>query len=171
MWGRSRSGMSAAKALVAILLIGAVAFGLFLGYLEYENQSFPTAQKPFANYASVVSSTFNGTEVFFKVQWRASGNFTPLYAQITSSADGANSPVCLLGLSSVSSGQTIDMPFAVAGGPTSALSDVQLQVAVRANGNMSEFTIQYQMGRVIAQPGDITPSTFACSAGQQNPAM
>ena len=166
-----RPGLSRTKAVVAIALVGALTFGVVLGYLVYENQSFPATQKPFGDYATVVSSTFNGTEVYFKVQWTGSGNFTPLYAQITSSVDGANSPVCDIGLNSVSKGQTIDMPFAVAGGPTSALSDVQLLVAVRANGNMSEFTIQYSSGAMQATGVDIMPSTFACSAQQQNPAI
>lgn len=152
------------------MLVGALAFGLFLAYLEYENQSFPAAEKPFSNYATVIASEFNGTEVYFKVEWTTSGNFTPLYAQMVSTVDAANSPVCGLGITSLSKGQTIDLPFATTG-PASALSDVQLFIAVRADTNMSEFTIQYQMGQVIAQPGNITPSTYACSEQNQNPAM
>lgn len=152
------------------MLVGALAFGLFLAYLEYENQSFPAAEKPFSNYATVIASEFNGTEVYFNVEWTTSGNFTPLYAQMVSTVDAANSPVCGLGITSLSKGQTIDLPFATTG-PASALSDVQLFIAVRADTNMSEFTIQYQMGQVIAQPGNITPSTYACSEQNQNPAM
>jgi hypothetical protein len=164
-------GWSRTKTVVAVALVGALAFGLFLGYLEYENLSFPAATKPFGQYAQVVAWTFNGTEMYYKVMWTTQGNFTPLYAQIVSSVDEANSPVCSLGIASISKGQTIDMPFAVSGGPTGALSDVELQIAVRANGNMTEFTIQYPMNQVVAQPGDITPSTYACSEQDQNPAM
>lgn len=172
MIGRRR-GISGAKLVVVVMLLGAVAFGLYLGYLQYANQSFPTAQKPFTEYASVTEFEFNGTEVYYKVQWVAAGNYTPLYAQITSNGDDeANSPVCSLGLNaSASRGQILELPFAIASGPTTALSDVELLVAVRANTNMSQFTIEYPLGSVTAQPGDITPSTFSCSAGEQNPAM
>ena len=105
------------------MLVGALAFGLFLAYLEYQNQSFPATQKPFSDYATVVASEFNGTEVYFKVEWTTSGNFTPLYAQIGSSVDAANSPVCDLGIASLSKGQTVDLPFATTS-PEGALSDV-----------------------------------------------
>lgn len=144
-----------------VVLTGAVAFGLLLGYLEYENQSFPTREKPFSSYANVVSVVFNGTEIDFKVQWTTSGNFTPLYAQTASDTDAANSPRCDIGISSVAKGQMIDLPFATAQ-PESALSDVQLFVGVQANSNMTQFTIEYDHGQVNAVPGDITPSTYAC---------
>jgi hypothetical protein len=166
--GRSRWSVPKVLALAAV--VGAVAFGIGFSLLEYQNNSFPSSTKPFTEYASVVKSVFNGTEVYFRLEWTAGGNYTPLYAQVTSSTDIANSPVCLLGLTSISQGQTIDMPFAVAG-TTSALADLQLSVAVRANTNNTQFTIQYQMGQVEAQPGDITPSTYACSAQSQNPAI
>lgn len=156
--------------MVVVAVVGAIVFGLVLGYLEYQNDSFPTATKPFTDYATVVTSAFNGTEVYFRLQWTASGNYTPLYAQITSDTDIANSPVCLLGINSIVKGQTFDMPFAIAG-TTSALTDLELSIAVRANSNMTEFTIQYQMGQVEAQPGNITPSTYACSSGSENPAI
>jgi hypothetical protein len=148
------------------MLVGALVFGLFLAYLEYQNQSFPTTQKPFSEYATVVASDFNGTEVYFKVEWTTSGNFTPLYAQLVSSVDAANSPVCGLGITSLSKGQTFDLPFATTA-PASALSDVQLFIAVRAGSNMTEFTIEYQMGQVTAAPGNIVPSGYACSEPNQ----
>ena len=168
-----RRGISGAKLVVVIMLVGAVVFSLFLGYLEYANQSFPSKQKPFSEYASVAQFAFNGTEVYYRVQWMTSGNYTPLFAQITSNGnDEANSPVCDLELnSSATRGQVLEMPFAIVGGPTTALSDVELSIAVRANANMSEFTIQYPQSNVAAQPGDIMPSTFSCNAGEQNPAM
>ena len=170
MQAPEKPGLSVAKVVVVVVVVGALAFGLVLGYLEYQNQSFPASTKPFGQYAQVVTSTFNGTEMYFKVMWTTQGNFTPLYAQIVSSVDEANSPVCSIGIPSISRGQSIDMPFAVSG-PTSALSDVELLIAVRANGNMTEFTIQYQMGQVVAHPGDIVPSTYSCSEQDQNPAM
>jgi len=166
----SKPRWSLTKIAVIVAVVGALVFGLVLGFLEYQNDSFPVATKPFGEYASVAAFVFNGTEVYFRLEWTTSGNYTPLYAQITSDTDIANSPVCLIGLNSVSRGQTIDMPFAVAG-TTSALQDLELSVAVRSNSNMTEFTIQYQMGQVDAQPGDISPSTYACSAGSQNPAI
>lgn len=166
----AKSRLSLPKILVIIAVVGAVAFGVVLGFLELQNDSFPTATKPFGDYATVVTSAFNGTEVYFRLEWTSSGNFTPMYAQITSDTDIANSPVCQLGISSVSKEQTIDMPFAIAG-TTSALADLDLSIAVKANSNSTEFTIQYQVGQWQAQPGDIVPSTYACSAGNQNPAI
>ena len=158
----SRRGISRTKTLVVAALVGAVAFGLLLGYLAYTNDSFPTQQKPFGEYASVVSSVFNGTEYYFRVQW-ISGNSTPLYAQLTSpSSDAANTPVCGFNITSVSEGQKIDLPFAIST-PSTSLSSVDLSIAVRPNSSSAEFTIVYHIDQVEAQPGDIQPSTFACA--------
>ncbi|MDV3243818.1 MAG: hypothetical protein LYZ66_01430 [Nitrososphaerales archaeon] len=120
-------------------------------------------QRPFANFAAVTATEFNGTEIYFRLQWNSSGNFTPLYAQITSpSSDEANSPVCDLRVSSVVRGQSLDLPFAT-GAPSTSLTNVDLAIAVRANTNMTEFTIVYHVGQINAQPGMITPSGYACS--------
>lgn len=100
--------------------------------------------------------------MYFKLRWTSSGNFTPLYAQITSpSSDEANSPVCDLGIGSVVTGQTLDLPFGT-GAPASALSNVDLSIAVRANANMTEFTIVHTVAQINAQPGTISPSNYAC---------
>lgn len=158
----SRKRTSWTKILVVAALVGSVAFGLLLGYLAYTNDSFPTQQKPFGEYASVVSSRFNGTEYYFRVQW-ISGNSTPLYAQLTSpSSDAANTPVCGFNVTSVSAGQKIDLPFAIST-PSTSLSSVDLSIAVKPNSGSAEFTIVYHVDQVDAQPGDIQPSAFACS--------
>lgn len=163
---QGRRGTSWARILVVVAIVGAATFGLFLGYLAYTNDSFPTQEKPFAEYASVVASDFNGTEYFFKVQWTTSGNFTPLYAQLTSpNSDEANTPVCGLNLTSISRGETVDLPFGIST-PSTALSSVDLSIAVRSNVNMSEFTIVYHVDEVTAQPGIIQPSGYACEEPQ-----
>jgi hypothetical protein len=149
------------------MIVSAVAFGLLLGYLEYENQSMPTAEKPFGDYANVVSVVFNGTEIDFRIQWTASGNYTPLSAQTASDTDSANSPLCDLGMKSIVKGQMVDLPFSTAE-PETALSDVQLFIAVQANTNRTQFTIEYDHGQINANPGDITPSTYACAQSGEN---
>lgn len=162
MTAERRPTSKVTRLIVVAMVVGAVVFGLVLGYLAFQNQSFPSAMKPFDDYASVVSSTFNGTEYYFKVEWTTAGNFTPLYAQLTSSTDSANSPVCGLGIDKVQKGQTFELPFGTAS-PSTALSNVDLFVAVRANSNMTEFTIQYHVDQVTAQPGNISSSGFLCT--------
>ncbi len=159
--GRPRA-IGRTKAIVLAAIVGAVLFSAYLGFLEYTNDSFPVKEKPFADYAVVQATQFNGTELYFKLGWTSSGNFTPMYAQITSpSSDEANSPVCDLGLRSVVKGQTLDLPFGVSA-PTTALSSVDLAIAVRANANMTEFTIVYHVAQINAQTGNISPSNYAC---------
>ncbi len=158
----SRGSLSKAKVLVLVAIAGAVIFGVYLGYLAWSNDSFPVQEKPFGDYATVTSSTFNGTEYSFQIRW-LSADYVPLYAQLTSPAsDAANTPVCDTGLSSVAAGQSIFMPFAIT--PVSAeLSNVDLSIAVRpvAVGGQP-FTIVYSVPSVSAQPGNITPSNAAC---------
>jgi hypothetical protein len=153
--------MSTAKLVVVAAIVGAVAFGLFVGYLAYVNDSFPSQTRPFADYAQVESATFNGTEIAFRITWENSSAL-PLFAQLTSpSSDAANTPVCDVGLSSVSSGQSIFMPFAIS--PTSAtLSNVHLSIAVRPLPTGSDFTIVYQLQSIAATGAIITPSNISC---------
>ncbi|MDG6898378.1 MAG: hypothetical protein JRN24_01435, partial [Nitrososphaerota archaeon] len=148
--------VGAAKAVVIVAIVGAAAFGLYLGYLAYTNDSFPAQQKPFGDYANVVATEFNGTELYYKIQWTAGGEFTPMFAQVTSSStDAANTPVCGLNLTSVSNGQTIDLPFAIVGATSTSLSNVDLAIAVRANANTTEFTIVYHSDSIQGAKGDI----------------
>ena len=153
--------MSAAKVVVIAVIAAAVAFGLFIGYLAYVNDSFPSQTRPFANYAQVDSVAFNGTEIAFEVTWE-NGSALPLYAQVTSpSSDAANTPVCDLGLPSASSGQSIFMPFAIS--QTSAtLSDVHLSVAVKSLATGGEFTIVYVVQSIQATGAPISPSNISC---------
>ena len=65
-----RKGFSGARILVIAAIVGAAAFGLVIGYLAYSMDSFPAQERPFANYASVAYSSFNGTEFAFRVQWK-----------------------------------------------------------------------------------------------------
>lgn len=160
--GRSR-GLSRGGAAIAIVIIGATAFGLYLGYLAWSTSSFPTASKPFGDYASVVSAQFNGTEILYRVEWNSTSSLIPLYAQITSpETDEANSPVCGLGLSSVRAGQMLDLPFGIAA-PEQSIGSVDLAIAVGANANSPQFTITYHIDQITAQPGDLTPSNYACT--------
>ncbi|MDG7008711.1 MAG: hypothetical protein JRN06_10820 [Nitrososphaerota archaeon] len=153
--------MSTAKLVVLGVIVGAVVFGLFVGYLAFVNDSFPTQTRPFGNYAKVESSVFNGTEIAFRVTWENSSAL-PLYAQLSSaSSDAANTPVCDVGLSAVSSGQAIFMPFAIT--PTSAtLSGVDLHIAVKALATGTEFTIVYDLQTISATSSPILPSNISC---------
>jgi len=153
--------VSTAKLLVVAALVGAVAFGLLVGYLAYSNDSFPAQTRPFASYARVVYSSFNGTEYAFRVEWNSS-NYVPLFTQLTSPAtDAANTPVCDLAMSSVKSGETIFLPFTIS--PASAtLSNVDLAIAVQSSTNSTQFTIVYNVPLVSATNAPITPSNIAC---------
>ncbi len=155
---RSPSG---AKILVFAAVAGAVLFGAYLAYLAWSNDSFPVQQRPFGDYATVVSSRFNGTEYSFEIQW-LSPQYLPRFAQLTSPAsDAANTPVCGTGLIAVAAGQRISMPFTIT--PlAAALTNVDLSVAVQTVATGSEFTIVYNIPSVSAQPGDMTPLGIAC---------
>ena len=157
--------MSTAKLLVVVALAGAVAFGLFVGYLAYTTDSFPAQTRPFASYATVVSSSFNGTEYAFRVEWNNS-NYVPLFTQLTSQAtDAANTPVCDLEMSSIRSGQTIFLPFTIS--PASAtLSNVDLAIAVQSATNSTQFTIIYNVPSISATNASITPSNITCEEPQ-----
>jgi len=153
---------SMGRALVILAIVAAVVFGLYLGYLAWTNDSFPAQTRPFSDYATVTSATFNGTEYAFSLRWNSS-DFLPMYAQLTSPAtDSANTDVCDTGLSSVSAGQSIFMPFGLSC-PSTALSEVDLSVAVKAVTNGTEFTIVYHVDSVTAVPGDFQPQTMACT--------
>jgi hypothetical protein len=153
--------MSTAKLLVLVALVGAVAFGLFVGYLAYSNDSFPAQTRPFASYARVLYSSFNGTEYAFRIEWNSS-NYVPLFTQLTSPAtDAANTPVCDLKMSSIASGQTIFLPFTIS--PESAtLSNVHLAIAVQSATNSTQFTITYNVPLISATNAPITPSNITC---------
>ncbi len=153
--------MPRAKLIVIAAIVAAAAFGLFLGYLAYTSDSFPTQQRPFGDYASIPSSTFNGSEYAFRVQWN-NANYIPLYAQLTSPAtDAANTPVCDLKLASVTSGQIIFMPFTITP-ESAALSNVDLSIAVSSATNSTQFTIAYNVPLVNATNSAITPSNVTC---------
>jgi len=153
--------MSRAKLLVIAVVVAAVAFGLLLGYLAYADDSFPAQERPFGEYASVVYSSFNGTEFAFRVQWE-NASYVPIYTQLSSpSTDAANTPVCNLGLASTQKGQVIFMPFSIS--PASAaLSDVDLSIAVRSATNNTSFTIIYNIPSINATNSAIIPSNIAC---------
>jgi hypothetical protein len=150
-----------AKLLVLAAIVGALIFGLYLGYLAWANDSFPAQQRPFGDYASVVSSSFNGTEFALSVTWDNS-SYLPMYAQLTSpSTDAANTPVCDLGLSAVHDGETIFLPFAIT--PASAtLTNVNLAIAVKSVATGTEFTITYNMPSVPGSNEPILPSNVSC---------
>jgi hypothetical protein len=157
----TKKGPSLARTAVIAAIVGAAAFGLLIGYLAYTNDSFPTTEKPFANYARVTSSDFNGTEFAFWVQW-VNGGYLPYQAQLTSDVtDTANTPVCATGLTTVQEGQTIFMPFAMAS-PTAVVTNVDLRIAVRSTANGSAFTIVYNVPTASAQNGNVVPSDITC---------
>jgi hypothetical protein len=144
-----------------VTVVAAVAFGLLIGYLAWANDSFPTREGTFADYATVTSTQFNGTEMAFWVQWTNS-DYLPYQAQLTSAVtDAANTDVCGLGLSNVTVGQTLFMPFAIAT-PTPVVTSVDLSIAVQSMVNGTRFTIDYIVPNASAQNGDIMPSNIAC---------
>ena len=152
---------SAARIVVVVAIVAAAVFGLYLGYLAWSNGSFPTDVRPFGDYANVTLAIFNGTEFAFNVQWKDPG-FLPVKAQLTSPAtDAANTPVCEVGLSSVSAGQSIFMPFTIS--PASAtLSNVDLSIEVAPVAGGSSFTIVYNVPLVSASDLPISPSNITC---------
>jgi len=153
--------MSTARLLVMAALVGAVAFGLLIGYLAYSSDSFPAQERPFSDYAKVVYSSFNGTEYAFRVEWDTS-NYLPLFTQLTSPAtDAANTPVCDINMSSIRSGQTIFLPFTISPA-TATLSNVDLAIAVQSATNSTQFTIVYSVPLVNATDAVITPSDITC---------
>ncbi len=153
--------MSTTRMLVLAVIVGAVAFGLFLGYLAYASDSFPAQERPFGDYASVVYSSFNGTEFAFRIQWN-NASYVPLFAQLTSPAtDAANTPVCDIAHSNVKTGEMLFLPFAIS--PASAtLSNVNLSIAVQSATNGTQFTITYNVASVDATNSEITPSNLTC---------
>lgn len=152
---------SVSKIAVLVAFVGALAFGGYLGYLAWTNDSFPSEQRPFGDYANVTSVEFNGSEYAITITWKSGYNL-PLYVKITSSvSDGANSPVCNLGLESVTKGQSIFMPFGF-NGPSATPTKVELLIAVKPAAG-AEFTIQQQLDNFTAQVGDIVPKQFACT--------
>ena len=153
------------KIIVVLAVVLATVFGLYLGYLAFANNSFPTQEMPFGNYASVVSSTFNGTEYAFVIQWN-NATYLPLYAQLTSPAtDEANTPVCGVGLTSVTVGQQVFMPFTISPA-TADLSNVDLSIAVGLSPSSPVFTIVYNVASISATNTPITPSNITCQEPQ-----
>ena len=147
--------------MVVAALVGAVAFGLSLGYRAWANDSFPAQVRPFSTYASVTWDTFNGTEFAFRIQWMNS-SYLPYITQLTSPAtDAANTPVCSLGDTTYQAGQIIFMPFTIS--PASAtLSYVDLSIAVKSMADGSEFTIIYNVPSISASNTPITPANISC---------
>jgi len=152
---------SITRILVVLAIVFAVVFGLYLGYLAFANNSFPAQEMPFGNYASVVSSTFNGTEYAFVIQWN-NASYIPLYAQLTSPAtDEANTPVCGVGLTSVTVGQQVFMPFTISPA-TANLENVDLSIAIGKTPSNPAFTIVYNVPAVNATNAQIMPSNITC---------
>ena len=152
---------STVRLVVLAVIVGAVAFGLYIAYLGWTNDSFPTKTEPFGGYASVTSYSFNGTEFAFTLSW-ANASAIPLKAQLTSPAtDAANTPVCQVGLSKVQNGQEVFMPFTIS--PASAtLSNVDLNIDVQPLAGGGDFAIIYNVAAVSATNVPITPSTISC---------
>lgn len=145
--------------------MGALIFGIYIGYLALTNDSFPAQQKPFGNYATVTSDTFNGTEFAFNLRWMNSSAI-PVYAQLNSLAtDAGNTVVCSIGLQTVSNGQMVFLPFSIS--PQSAtLQNVDLSIAVHPVQGGSDFTIVYSVPIISASQAPITPSNISCSQPQ-----
>ncbi len=141
---------------------GAVVFGGYLGYMAWANDSFPVEQRPFEQYASVVSANFNGTDYSFGLRW-LNASFQPQYSQLYSATDdAANSPVCDLPPGTLSAGQVVYLPFGTTS-PAETLSNVELYIAVKPVSGGGEFTIVYTVDSVSAVPGNVYPSNVICT--------
>jgi hypothetical protein len=140
------------KLLVALLLVFSLVLGIAVVYYEYANTSFPARERPMAEFATVAYQRFNGTEYLFRVQWAAHGNYTTLYAQLTSNE--YTTPVFDVRYEGVRPGQVLGMPFPLSV-PYLSLHNVNLYLAVRDNSNMSEFTLVYHVESVQAVQGNI----------------
>jgi hypothetical protein len=148
------SGGSRARALVVVVVAASLAFGLYFTYNAYLNQSFPSRTVDGTTYGTIVYSRFNGTEYFFRIQWNSAGNYTPLFAQVTSNEFSTN--VYDLGLGPLTKGQSMDLPFPIEN-PSLSLSDVYLYIAVQNNTGGGQFTIDYHISSATAVPGNIVP--------------
>jgi hypothetical protein len=148
------------RAVVVLAIVGSVVFGVYLGYLAWSQDSFPTATRPFGNYAVVTSDTFNGTEYAFSLTWE-NASALPVQAQLTSqSTDAANTPVCEVGLTSVTKGQNIFLPFTIS--PESpTLTSVSLNIDVQPTAG-GDFTIIYNVANITASNTPISPSNITC---------
>ena len=151
------------KSLVLVAVAGAVVFGGYLGYLAWSNGSFPVQQRPFEQYATVVSADFNGTDYSFAIRW-ANSSYLPLYAQLYSATDNAaDSPVCDLQRSSVATGEVFYLPFGTSS-PEASLSNVELYISVKPlMGGGGDFTIVHRVTLASAVPGNVYPSEVTCA--------
>lgn len=162
MKNQGRDRLSKTRLVVIAGILGAVAFGGLLAYIAWTQDTFPSQTRPFKDYATVVSTSFNGTEYAFRIKWLNS-NFQPYSAQLTADQDAGNTVVCGFGSGQVASGQVIFMPFGLPA-PAPALTNVHLYVAVRSAGGGGDFTIAYNVTSISAPnpPADIQPSNFVC---------
>ena len=155
-------GVEGEKLLVIGAVAGAVIFGGYLGFLAWSNGSFPAQQRPFGDYATVVSAEFNGTDYSFALKWLNS-SYLPMYAQLYSPTDdAADSPVCDLQRSSVAADEVFYLPFGTSA-PATVLSNVELSIAVKPLSGGGEFTIVYSVASVTAVPGNVYPSEITCA--------
>lgn len=113
-------------------------------------------------YAKVLSASFNGTELFFSVEWLSSNYLLVSYQISSSTSDSANSGSCTLGQQAVPEGQTIGLAFHVS--PVSATIDsVNLFITVRSAATGSESTFSYRISALSATNGPIPYTPYTCA--------
>lgn len=123
-------------------------------------------EKPFGDYASVLSTTFNGTEVVFNIKWLSS-EYLPLYTQLTTPSSDvlsgySKSHLCALGLQTITDGQTMPLVFETRY-PTTGLSNANLLIAVKTTSTGNEFYIAYSPSTALpAQNAAIPPAGYYC---------
>jgi hypothetical protein len=137
---------------VAVIIVAALLFGLYYAYNLYQNLSFPATERPFANYATVTYSAFNGTEFYFMIQWNSSSGYAPLYTQLSS--DQNSSSVFEMNQCPGGPPDAYCLPFKVSA--TVQLTNVDLYVAAGRSGSQPQFTIDYHVDSITASPGPIT---------------
>lgn len=127
---------------VLILLVSVAVFAVYFNFFSFINNSFPSNIKPFQNYASVESYSFNGTLLKIVVNWKDTTNTVPIYTQFVS--DQYTSAVYNIDKQFYPNG-TLILPFPIAV-KTDTLSNIQLLIAVKYLVNSTEFTIVYDLG-------------------------
>ncbi len=156
-----KKGYDAGRILIVASIGAAVVFGLYFGIMLWANDSFPQQTEPFANYATITSTAFNGTVYSFTMKW-TSNDTIPLYAQLSwTDSDQESSLVCDFGVSAPPTSPVV-MPFGI-DGVQATLTAIQLDIAVKTLSTGSEFTIVYNVNSVNATASGNLAQNYACT--------
>ncbi|MDG7008379.1 MAG: hypothetical protein JRN06_09095 [Nitrososphaerota archaeon] len=129
---------------------------------NYSATQAASSSNQFGGYAEVLSESFNGTELFFGVEWLSSIYFPVSYQLSSSTMDSANSGPCAIGQQAVSQGQDIGLAFHIS--PASAIIDsANLLITVRSAATGGESTFSYSVSALSATNGPIPYTPYTCA--------